>query len=210
MIYKNYNLSLNIKAIIFFEHISGHSFLKMTGTEDLLLLAYCGFIYSNNLKLTYDAFKFLVEDKKFGDWVVRKMEDEVKYVQQYMKAKEDDKPEQVDNVPTITQKVNYLLANGIDINYVMDKMELWELSGLLEAIQQEKKNKLEEDRLWTYVGMLPLMDSKKVKSPSDLLPFPWEKENRKNKAKQDLEAKKQQILQFFKQQEEARKQNGTN
>ena len=209
MDFKNYNLSLNVKAILFFEHISGHNFLKMAGDEDLLLLAYCGFIYSNNLKLTYDAFKFLVEDKKFGDWVVRKMEDEVKYVQQYMKAKESDKPEQIDEVPTITQMVDYLLANGIDINYVMDKMELWELNGLLEAIQLEKQNKLEEDRLWTYVGMLPLMDSKKVKSPSDLLPFPWEKQARKNRAEKDLEAKKHQIAQFFKAQEEARK-NGSN
>ena len=208
--FRKYNLSLNVRAIMLFEHISGHNFFKMSTAEDILLLAYCGFIYSNNLKLTYKAFQYMAEDKKFCDWITDKLEDEIKYVQQYMASGESDSvPEKTEEVPTLTQMVDYMIANGIDINYVMEKMELWELDGVLNAIQSEKKSQLESERLWAYVGVMPLVDSKKVKSPSDLIPFPWEKEAKKKKAQEDIDSKKHMISQFFKAQEEAKK-NGNN
>ena len=33
---------------------------------------------------------------------------------------------------------------------------------------------MEEQRLWTFISILPHVDSKKLKTPADLYPFPWE------------------------------------
>ena len=53
-------------------------------------------------------------------------------------------------------------------------MWLCDLPLLINAYDQKKKEQMESSRLWTYLTILPHIESKKIKSPVDLFPFPWE------------------------------------
>ena len=68
----------------------------------------------------------------------------------------------------------------------MYEMELWEIEPFFKWTEESQKDKWERERLWTYLNIMPHIDSKKCKSPDKLFPFPWEKEEHKKKAEQEL------------------------
>ena len=109
----------------------------------------------------------------------------------------------------LTQVVGYLAAHGVDYDYIINQMQLWEIDGLLGAIQDKQKEELELQRMWTYINVSPLIDSKKVKNPQSLIMFPWEKAEKNKKAEEDLKAKQEAIKAFFAAQTKAREENGT-
>ena len=55
---------------------------------------------------------------------------------------------------------------------------------------------MENDRFWTYLTVLPHVDSKKLKEPSDLIEFTWEKDNRKRTAEAKLKADRQRLIEL--------------
>lgn len=67
-----------------------------------------------------------------------------------------------------------LISNGIDAHFVLEELELSELYPLIKSLDSVKKEKMEQKRFWTFFQILPQIDSKKIKSPKDLLLFPWE------------------------------------
>ena len=90
----------------------------------------------------------------------------------------------------------------MDPHYVMYELQLWELSGIFQAIETQSKSEMEDKRFWSYLQIMPHVDSKKLKKPSDLLPFPWEKENRDKKLKQEFEDKSVSIAAFLNKQKD--------
>ena len=50
----------------------------------------------------------------------------------------------------------------------------------VEYYNNQNKSKLEMDRLWTYYTMLPHINTKKIKSPKDLIKFNWEVDDKKS------------------------------
>ena len=83
-----------------------------------------------------------------------------------------------DDGPDFTTIANMIIVDGgIDAGYVMDRMELWEIPSILNAIQKRKQEKLEYTRLFTWMSMLPHLAQDSVSSPEKLLPFPWETES---------------------------------
>lgn len=79
----------------------------------------------------------------------------------------------------------------------MYDMRLWELAPLAKSMEEKGKIDLVEKRFWTYLNICPHIDSKKIKGPEDFLPFPWEKENKKNKSIKFMEDNKDAIIAFF-------------
>lgn len=206
MSYKDYNINLTFKAILLFERMVNHSFMRMS-EEEMIKFIYCIFITSNSLNITFDGFMFMWEDAKFAQWLTNKVDDLMGYIKQFKSDFQDKEETKEDSEPVkLTKAITYLAANGIDYQYLVNEMQLWELDGLLEAVQDRKKEELELDRLWTYVGISPLIDSKKVKNPQALIKFPWEKEAKNKKAMDDLKAKQDAIKAFFIAQEERNKQ----
>ena len=66
MKYTDYNIRITIKSIIMFEKLAGVSFMSIT-EDNMLEFIYCVFITSNNnVNLTYNGFKYMMEDKKFA------------------------------------------------------------------------------------------------------------------------------------------------
>ena len=75
---------------------------------------------------------------------------------------------------------------GMDAKYVMYEMDIWEIEEYFEAVNTHIRKEMELERFWTYIKILPHIDSKKCKSPEALVPFDWERETRKKKAEQEL------------------------
>lgn len=187
----DYKLRLTIKAMCLFEQLTGKSFLSYT-EEDLLDVLYAMFITSNDLRMSRKAFEILLEDKKVAKWMgdeyIRQSEfnGQLKFYNQDV----EDKPGEVsdeDRQTSISEVAGELIASGIDPHYVMYEMELWEMQMYRNAIEEQNKTRLEEGRLWTWFTILPHLDKKsssKLKHPSDLLPFPWDKDVKEQKQKE--------------------------
>ena len=85
-------------------------------------------------------------------------------------------------VRTLTDVVTELLTESVvPADYLLERAELWELTIYIEATQRKRQQRLERERLWTYMGLLPHIDSKQIKRPEDLLPFAWDDNNRTTK-----------------------------
>ena len=88
---------------------------------------------------------------------------------------------------TITDYATSLIIDyGVDAHYVMYEMKLWEIPLFFEAVSTKMMRDMEQKRFWTYLNIMPHIDTKKCKSPEALLPFKWEKGKRQERAEQNL------------------------
>lgn len=187
--YQEFKININMKTIMLFEEMSGKSFYDMDNT-DIYLLIYCAVVVNNNITITYSHFKNIMNNEKIARELFAKCQSELDFIEQFNKKKVDvnNEVKSVDKPDKLTNIINLLILNyGIDVNYVMNEMKIWELSPMVKALEEKAKSDMVEKRFWTYLQICPHIDSKKVKSPEDLLPFPWEKDERKQRNLKELE-----------------------
>ena len=184
-----YEMRFTIKAICLFEELTGKSFYGF-GNDDLYALAYAIFVTSNDFKCKLSTFKYLLEDKRFSMWVSEKLGDIMNYASQFTEnvpAESETSGETIDTGLTITAIANSLIVQyGVDPHWVMNEMELWQIGSAFESVDAMVKSRYEEERLWTYLGILPHVDGKKLNKPEKLLPFPWEAEEKKKRQEEQL------------------------
>ena len=196
--YQDFKLKLNMKAILLYEEMSGKSFYDVNG-EDVMLLVYCALVVNNDLNLTYPHFQTIMKNEKIARDLMAKCQSEMDFMQQFTKQdsnEEDNADEAKDNrLSTIIHTI--ILQSGLDINYVMYDMRLWELAPLIKSIEEKTKFDMVEKRFWAYLNICPHIDNKKVKGPEDFLPFPWEKDNKKKAAVKFMDDNKDAIAAFF-------------
>lgn len=193
MDFSEYNLKLNIKSCCLYEQITGRSFLKMGTEEDVLVLVYCCLVTNNpSLMMTYKVFQTLIMDKKVSKWITKEYEKISEFNSQIKtpepEKKEENKNEEADTeVLMMTDIASALIVrHGVDAHYVMYEMELWEIQPYFNAADIQRKSDLITQRFWTYLTLAPNINTKKVKSPEDLVPFEWE-EKKEEKIKKKLE-----------------------
>lgn len=196
MDFSKYKMSLSIKSICLFERLSGKSFFLMD-MDDSLTLVYSIFIASNpELKLTQDMFGYMCgNNRKILKWVASQYKEIMEQTApELMTGKEEEtaedaesKPQEDTKVLTVTDMATSLVIDyGMDAHYVMYEMSLWELKPFFDAADTKVKRHMEEERLWAYIGVAPHIDGKKIKSPEQLLPFQWEKNQRKEKMENEM------------------------
>lgn len=184
-----YKMKLNIKSICFFEKISGKSFFKFND-EDVLHLLYATFLVNNpDTNITFNVFTTILENEQISKWLVNKYQDILNVTYQFNQTQEENKEDKftMEATSTMTDFATSLIIDyGMDARYVMYEMDIWEISEYYEAINTHIKREMELERFWTYIKILPHIDSKKCKSPEALVPFDWEKESKKKKAEEGL------------------------
>ena len=185
-------LGFNIKAIMMFEKLSGASFFDINEDNYIFILYTMYLVNHPTSSIPIDSFfNILNANKKLSKKIVSEFESYMKYIEQYREIKKDDEIKENTEVkenPKITDMVMYLIVYcGIDPHYVMYEMDLWEIELYYKAIEGKKKEDMELARFWTYINISPHIDTKKCKSPDKLVPFAWEKEERKNKQIKELE-----------------------
>lgn len=177
--FDKYKLRLTVKAICMFEKLTGKSFYEFTD-DDIVILMYCAFVSSNNLDYRLSTFNFLLEDERVSKWFGEKFIGIMDYIKQFpQKEEEGEETNESTEMPFVSDLANALIVQyGVDAHYIMEEMELWQIEAMFRAVENTVKSKYEEERLWTYLTILPQVDGKKLNKPEKLLPFPWEKEEK--------------------------------
>ena len=200
-----YKIKLNVASARLFEQISGKSFFNI-GEEDAFKLAYSVLIANNpELNLTFNTFMLLLQDKKVANWITREIEKEnnfqaqLKFVKKNkLVEKAEEGSEDVEALKTISEYASVLIINfGMDAHYVNYEMPLYEMEDYFFVAEMKRRNDLSNQRLFTFLTMLPQLDSKKKISPEDILPFPWEQNAKKANAEEDLKKKQAMIMATF-------------
>ena len=197
--YQDFKLKINMKTILLYEEMSGKSFYEVGG-EDIMLLIYCALVVNNDLSITKNHFDIIMKNEKIARELMAKCQSELDFTQQFIKTDNivKQETEEVEKDNKVSNVVNMiLLQNNLDINYVMYEMRLWELTPLIKAIEEKTKADMVEKRFWAYLNICPHIDSKKIKGPEDILPFPWEKDNKKEAALKFMDDNNEAIKAFF-------------
>jgi hypothetical protein len=197
--YQEFKLKINMKTILLYEEMSGKSFYEVEG-ENVLLLIYCALVVNNDLNITYPHFQIIMKNEKIARELMAKCQSEMDFIQQFIK--QDKTPEdgevEVNKDNKISTVIHMLiLQNHLDINYVMNDMRLWEIAPLIKSVEEKTKADLVEKRFWAYLNICPHIDSRKIKGAEDFLPFPWEKESKKEASLKFMEENKEAIMAFF-------------
>ena len=184
-----YKINLNVKSICYFEKITGKSFFSFS-EEDVMYLLYACFLINNpETKISYNVFMGIMQNEQIAKWASTQFQDALSLVHQFNKSIDEQKEEKfsMEQTSNMTDFATSLIIDyGMDAKYVMYEMDIWELEEYFEAVNTHIKRDMEMERFWTYIKVLPHIDSKKCKSPEALVPFDWEKETRKKKQEQEL------------------------
>lgn len=160
---------------IFADEPDGATLIYCTTPE-----AYTRYTLEEWSRTTLGASAFMAREAK-------ELARELSALQQYSQQPTANSQELTDSQPTangqqpraLTDVVTELLTEGVvPADYLLERAELWELTIYIDATQRKRQQRLERQRLWSYMGLLPHIDSKKIKRPEDLIPFAWDEEAR--------------------------------
>ena len=190
------HLKLTLQSIITAEKLLNKPFGKfnLDDTEEWFVLAYCMVIANNPETFTLDTFRKLTANKKVWQDIMKQIKTEFEYIGQF-----SDKTEKTDGGDdiSISDLAAIMIVEGISPDFVYG-MRTTEIADLLKAIDAKKKEQMEKDRFWTYLNILPHIDGKKLKSPENLITFPWEAEEKKKLSEAELEKSRAIFEKFIK------------
>lgn len=206
----DYTLKLNIKSIILYERLTNESFSSFKpDIERVIPLLYCMLVANNDFTSTYeDAVEFLFSDEKFLSDLTKKLESLLKFQSQFSttnfyqeeieKFKEEIKKDKPEKPVFVSQLIPILVSDcGLSIEYVMNEMHYSEIDLYIHYKDEKYKAEMEDKRFWTYLSMLPHIDSKKCKI-ENLIEFPWEKDKKKKEGLKAIERDRKKFEEFMK------------
>ena len=189
-------IKLTLKSIITAEKLLNKPFgqFNLDDTEEWLVLAYGMVIANNPETFTLDTFRKLTANKRVWLDMMKQIKTEFEYIGQF-----NDKTEKTEDAVdiSISDLASMMIVEGINPDFVQN-MRTTEIADLLKAIDAKKKEQMEKDRFWTYLNILPHIDGKKLKSPENLITFPWEMAEKKKKQDLDFEKAKANFEKFIK------------
>ena len=200
MKFDDYKIQMTLKACCLYEQIFNKNFLKVKDGEDILELVYCCLVTSNpSLLMTYKTFLTFIDDKKVSKWITSEYEKISEFNAQIKIGGVADEKVDEEEELTITDVVSSLIIRyGVNPDYVMNQMALWEIEAYLKQADIQRRNDLIEKRFWTYLTIAPHIDGKKIKGPEDICPFEWEA-SKVDRAKEELDKNSAAALAFLSQ-----------
>lgn len=177
---------LTLRAVLLFEKLSARSFstLNIQDGEQIPLLIYClQRCEEGGSKMPFNAWVSVLDSVEVSSHLYGRLERTLEELTPITASisngeGEGDPSDDEGDSPDFTTIANMIIVEGgLAAGYVMDRMELWEIPAMLQAIQKRKQEGLEYQRLFTWMTMLPHLAQDSVCSPEKLLPFPWEVES---------------------------------
>ncbi|MEG1685815.1 MAG: hypothetical protein RR319_07725 [Bacteroides sp.] len=196
-----YNISLSIKSIIRAEQLLGKPFQEIdyANKEELTALLYCMVISNNAVMMTYEEFLQISNNDNQLKTMMLEFDKYNKIMNQFkanVKDNECDEDEEILYVKDVFATL--IIEAGLDANFVLNEMPIIDLPIYITAYERKKKEQIENDRLWTYLTILPHVDQKVLKSAQDLYPLPWEIEERTKEAERDIKEDGELLEKFLK------------
>ena len=186
---------LNIRSIIIAEKLLHKSFGKfdLNSESDLQVITYAMIAGNNDETLTMEMFGKLNKNRKLWAEIMNQVKYEFEYMGQFNEAGEVDDDTDI----RITDLAVSMILSGIDAHFVYD-MRTTDIADFLKGIEENKREQMEQDRFWTYLKILPHVDGKKLKSPEDLITFPWEAKHKQKLRDDEFERAKANFEKFIK------------
>lgn len=199
---RKYNVRPSIRAIMLYENMTGHSFMDIEShQEDIVPLVYCCLFAhkENNFNYTYEdavnkilppIINSLVDD--FQNTMIIESQFRGRIEQQNIENNKTidssiEASPSASNHMFLTNIIPVLVKEcGLDINYILDDMNYSEIDMYINYSIQKKRDEMEESRFWTFLTVLPHINTKKIKEPKDLIEFTWEKTKKQKKAQASL------------------------
>lgn len=183
-------LRLSLRAVCLYEQITARSFstLDLSDEADVEALSYALWYYATDEAQTLDRWRSALESPSLATHLARELERvlsllEQLSVQRASASSGSDGDEKAGYMtPIITR-----LAYSLGADFVLNQMELWELPHYLESEEQRRRQELEQQRLFTWLSMLPHLSKDSARSAEELLPFPWEAERKEAEQQLDLD-----------------------
>ena len=173
---------MTLRAVLLFEKLTARSFASfdIKDGENIPELIYClQRCESGGSSMPFDAWCSVLDSEEVAlsllSRLERTLENLAPLTPSVNSEGQDDDSEGLD-FTTIASMI--IVEGGVDASYAMDRMELWEIPAILDAIHNRKKETLEYKRLFSWMVMLPHISKESACSPEKLLPFPWEVESK--------------------------------
>lgn len=167
------------KAIIAYEALSGRAFheIDYTDPKQVDMLLYANHFTTSEEPKPYELYcKMLANSPMVRSRELDRITASLLLMQQ-MQADCRQEGVRDGEAPSMGDLCAMLIVEGgLDAHYVMHELPFYEIPIYLKAIEQKKRSRMEEGRLWTYYTILPHVGTKDMKKPSDMLVFPWEQE----------------------------------
>lgn len=172
-------MRITLKKIIEFELLRKHSFnsFDAENLDDVIALSYCLKSRRGKAQLSFEkVLKLTKENPELIGEAFEKIGKELLYLSQYRetlseveKAEGKDKEQKEIFVKDI---VGRLALSGINLAYLMNECELYEVGFLVEALDKKTREQMELQRFWNFIQLSPHLDKKTTMR--DLIEFPWE------------------------------------
>lgn len=179
-------IKLTIKVIIRWEQMCGKSFssIDYTSQADTGALLYASVICNNpEASYTLEEFNTLYQNEKLIRQLAVQLEKEARIIAQFQQsAAPTSGNKESEQTGYIKDIVSTIILSGLSPDYAMNEMELCDLPMFIEAYERQKREQMESSRLWTFINILPHIDSKKITSPKEIYIFPWEESESKKTA----------------------------
>ena len=183
-------LRLSLRAVCLYEQITARSFstLDLSDGADVEALSYAMWYYATDEAQTIDHWRGALESPILATHLAKELERVLSLLEQLSVQRASASSEgEGDAKPAHMTPIITRLAYSLGAEFVLDRMELWELPHYLESEEQRRRQELEEQRLFTWLSMLPHLSKDSARSAEELLPFPWEAERKEAEQQLDLD-----------------------
>lgn len=206
------SVRLSMRTLIRWEQLQKKSFSLMdySDEKDMEALLYCSVLCCNpNEKMyTLDEFRHTMQNEKLVRQMGQALSREATVMAQFRQEAKDGVANREVTPGYINDIVSTLIMDGMNASYAMNEMDLCDLPMFVEAYERKRKEQMISSRLWTYLGMLPHINAKKLKDGArDIYPFPWEEEEIREKAEKAIQEDSEKLEAFFEQGKNLIKQN---
>lgn len=187
--FSKYKIKITGKVMCAYEVLTGKPFLKIKDEDDIKHLFYCSLVMNNDefSTMEYEVFEYLITDQAVLEWMSGEYMKIGNFLTQFRQNIFDEKSDaetdgdEDEKTFYMVEAISGLIVKmGLDPHYTMEEMQEWEISYYYHMMRDMERERLTEERLWTYLQILPHV-GKKLGGPDKFLPFPWETEKNKNK-----------------------------
>lgn len=167
---QDYKLKYTLRALFIYEQITGKAFELKTITDEYLFF-YCVLMANNpDSSLTFEELIEAIDEDmgimvEFQNFLKKELEKQQLFITNNTDAKKK----------VLTTKEIYsalVIEGGLDPEYVLDEMQMYELEPLISNLHKKDRNSWEQARMIAYV--IAQCNSTKKLKPTDIMQFTWD------------------------------------
>lgn len=181
---------MKIKTYIRWEQLRKKSFYSFDpmDREDYTALLYVRALERGSAQgYTLDEFRRTVVNSHLNNRQAEEAEREFSVQRQFLNREKQASGGSQGEPMSFSDIAAWLIAEGLDAHFVMEELEQPDLEPILKAYKNRKTERMETERFWTWLGMLPHIDAKKFPNGvKDIVRFPWEEEDDNTITEQDI------------------------